>query len=527
MLALALAAMNQTMVSTAMPRIVASLGGMHLYSWVFTAYMLAATVPVPICGKLSDQFGRRPLILAGVAMFTLGALLSGAAQTMEQLIVCRAIQGLGASAMMPVSFAVVADLYSPAERGKSQGAIGGVFGIASLIGPLAGGWITDHWSWQWTFWVNVPLGLATLLYGSATFPRIQRGGADVAIDYLGAGLLVAAATPLLLLSSLAGTRFPWASWQTTILVATGILAGVLFYFAERKARNPILPPGLFRNPVFSVSAAASLFIGVIMFGNTMFVPLFVQGVIGTSATAAGLIMTPMMLSNVAGSMVGGNLASRTGRYRWLILAGVGLMAFGEILLTTMSTATSNAQALAFVSIVGFGLGMTLPLFVLAVQNAVPPRQLGSVTSLIQFFRTMGGTLGVAGLGAVLSHHMAAELHERLGERQGAEMPGPQALLAPGAAAQFPPESVNAIREALAHGLHGVFVYGVGVSLAALAFSVLLRDLPLRKASVPPLQEAGEELAAEGIPGIVLRPEDEPDLLGPSRSGPEPRLESGR
>lgn len=516
MLALALAAINQTMVSTAIPRIVATLGGMHLYSWVFTAYMLAATVPVPICGKLSDLFGRRPLVLAGVAIFTLGALLSGAAQTMEQLIVCRAVQGLGASAMMPVAFAVVADLYSPAERGRSQGAIGGVFGVASLIGPLAGGWITDHWSWQWTFWVNVPLGLATFAYCAATLPRFQRGGGDLAIDYAGAGLLVAAATPLLLVTSLAGTTFPWASWQTAALVGTGVLAGILFYFTELKARNPILPPDLFKNPVFSASAAACLFIGVIMFGNTMFVPLFVQGVIGTSATAAGLIMTPMMLSNVAGSILSGNLASRSGRYRWLVIVGVGLMAFGEVLLTTMSAATTNSQALIYVIVVGVGLGMTMPLFVLAVQNAVPPQQIGSVTSLIQFFRTMGGTLGVAGLGAVLSHHTATELQARFGERPVPGMPGLQALLAPGATAQFQPEVVHTIREALAHGLHNVFVYGVAISLAALFFSWLLKDMPLQKSAHPPLQEAGEELAAEGMPGMVLRPEDEPDLLGKTK-----------
>ncbi len=513
MLALALAAINQTMVSTAMPRIVASLGGMHLYSWVFTAYMLAATVLVPICGKLSDLFGRRPLILAGIGVFTLGAFLSGFAQTMEQLIVFRAVQGLGASAMMPVSFAVVADLYSPAERGKSQGAIGAVFGVASLIGPLAGGWITDHWSWHWTFWVNVPLGLATLAYAGATLPRALRGSQDVSIDYLGAALLVGASTPLLLLSSFAGNNFPWASWQTAALAGTGLSLGIAFYFCELKARNPILPPALFRNPIFSAAAAASLFIGVIMFGNTMFVPLFVQGVIGTSATAAGLIMTPMMLSNVAGSMLSGYLASHWGRYRGLVIGGVVLMVVGEFLLTTMSTATTNGLALIYVVVVGIGLGMTMPLFILAVQNAVPPQQIGSVTSLIQFFRTMGGTLGVAGLGAVLSHHTTVELQARFGDKPAAELPGPQALLAPGAAAQFPLETLDAIRDALAHGLHNVFVFGVGASVVALVVSFLLRDIPLRKSPHPPLQEATEELAAEGLPGMVLRPEDEPDLLG--------------
>ena len=512
LLSLVLAALNQTMVSTAMPRIVASLGGMDWYSWVFTAYMLSATVFVPVFGKLSDQFGRRPLILMGIGLFTLGALLSGLAQDMTQLILSRAVQGLGASAMMPVSFAVVADLYPPHERGKSQGVIGAAFGIASFIGPLVGGWITDHTSWRWTFLVNVPVGILAFALSRATLPRPHPLKERVSIDYLGTTLLVGSTSCILLLTSLGGTQFPWNSAPSILLGGTGLLLLAGFLWAETRAKEPILPLELFRNPVFAVSVSASLLTGIIMFGNTMFIPLFVQGVIGTSATAAGMLLTPLMLSNVAGSTLSGNLASRTGSYRWLALAGLFILAVGEFLLTRMTAATTNAQAVLNMIVVGFGLGITMPIFVLAVQNSVSPRQIGSVTSLVQFFRTMGGTLGVAGLGAVLSHHMATELRQVFPAMRVDTMPSPQALLSPEAMARLPEGMAEALRQVLGHGLHHVFVYGLAAAAAAVLVSFLLKELPMRKTALPPLQKAGEELAAEGIPGMVLRPEDEPDLF---------------
>ncbi len=518
LLALILAALNQTMVSTAMPRIVASLGGMTLYSWVFTAYMLAATVFVPIFGKLSDLFGRRPLILGGIFLFTLGALLSGMAQDMTQLILFRALQGLGASAMMPVAFAVVADLYPPAERGKSQGLIGAAFGVASLIGPLAGGWITDNSSWRWAFWVNVPVGLLTFVYSYYVLPHKQREHGAVSIDYLGALFLVLAATPLLLLASFGGREFAWLSPASLGLMALVLASSIAFVWTERRAKDPILPLALFRNPIFTVSVTASLLIGVIMFGNTMFIPLFVQGVIGTSATAAGMVLTPMMLSNVAGSMISGNLASRTGHYRWLAISGLAVMVIGAFLLTRMSEATSSVQALVNMVVVGFGLGATMPIFVLAVQNAAPPQLIGAVTSLIQFFRTMGGTLGVAILGGILTHHTTSELHERFPALPADRIPNPQVLLSPEAIGRLPAELVEALRSVLMHGLHHVFLYGLGITVAGFAITLFLQEIPLRKVARPSIEEATEELAAEGMPGMVLRPEDEPDLTGRTENG---------
>ncbi len=519
LLSLVLAALNQTMVSTAMPRIIASLGGMDLYSWVFSAYMLAATVFVPIFGKLSDQFGRRPLILMGIGFFTLGALLSGLAQDMPQLIVCRALQGLGASAMMPVSFAVVADLYPPNERGKSQGFIGAAFGVASIIGPLLGGWITDHTSWRWTFLVNVPVGLLAFAISRYTLPRPQKREERVSIDYLGAASLIGATSSILLLTSLGGSQFPWISLPSLLLGGTGLLLVLAFVGVESRAKEPILPLDLFKNPIFTVSVMASLLTGIIMFGNTMFIPLFVQGVIGTSATAAGMLMMPLMLSNVVGSTLSGNLASRTGRYRWLAIGGLAILAGGEFLLTRMSAATSNPQAILNMIVVGFGLGLTMPIFVLAVQNSVSPRRIGSVTSLVQFFRSMGGTLGVAGLGAVLSHHMAVEMMRAYPTMTAEAMPSPQALLSPDAVAKLPEAMFVALRQVLTHGLHNVFVYGLVIATIAVAVGLLLKEATLRKSTLPPLQKAGEELAAEGLSGIVLRSEDEPDLFGGSPAKP--------
>lgn len=494
---LVLASLNQTMVSTAMPTIIAALGGMDWYSWVFSAYMLANTVFVPVFGKLSDQFGRRPIIVLGVTLFTLGALLSGLAQNMTQLILFRALQGLGAGAMMPVSFAAVADVYPPHERGKSQGLVGAAFGIASFVGPLIGGWITDHTSWRWAFLVNVPVGLFALALAHYALPRPQARETRVHIDYTGATLLVGATSAILLLTSLGGSQFPWLSLPSLALAACGLGLSMAFLWAERRAKEPILPLELFKNPVFTVSVLTSLLTGVIMFGNTMFIPLFVQGVIGTSATAAGAVLTPLMLSNVAGSTISGNLASRTGRYRWLAIAGLAILALGEFLLTRMTPETTQAMAVLNMIVVGFGLGVTMPIFVMAVQNAVPPRQIGSVTSLVQFFRSMGGTLGVAGLGAVLSHHMAAEMRT-LFPASGTSLPNPQGLMAPGAATQMPIALREALQQVLSHGLHHVFVYGVILAASAFAISLFLKEVALR-AQMPPGQPSRPDAAAAEAP----------------------------
>lgn len=511
MLALFLAGLNQMMVATASPGIVAALGGLELYSWVFASYMLTSTVLVPIYGKLSDLYGRRPIFLLGISLFLVGAFASGFAQTMPQLIALRGLQGLGAGAIFPIAFAIVGDLFAPAERGRVQGLIGAAFGVASLLGPLAGGWITDHVSWRWVFWVNVPVGIVSLAVAAYTLPRKQRVHGPVVIDYAGAALLVGAITPLMLLATMGGHVFAWGSPTALGLGAATLVCGAAFLWVEARAAEPIVPLSLFRNDVFSVSVAASFLVGVLMFGNSMFLPLFLQGVAGASATTAGLVMTPLMLSTVVSSTLAGQISSRTGRYRLLTLGGVGLMALGTFLLSLLAQSSPIWHVTAAAVVMGLGLGVTFPIFLLAVQNAAPPAQMGVVTSLIQFFRSIGGALGVAVLGAALTHHTFTQMSSRF---PGMRVPEPQMLLTPGGAASLAPETLAAMREALAHALHLVFSYGFGVALLAVAVTWFLRELPLRSAPhAPSAAELGQELAADAlvVPG-TLRPEDEPDLI---------------
>lgn len=512
-ISLFLASLNQTMVSTSMPRIVASLGGMELYSWVFTAYMLASTVSVPIYGKLSDLVGRRAVLLFGLALFAVASLLAGFAGSMAQLIGIRALQGLGAGAVMPIAFAIVGDLYEPAERGRIQGLIGAGFGVASLSGPLVGGWITDNLGWHWTFLANVPLAVLALGVVAFVLPKRQRGHGAIAVDTAGAILLVLTLTPFLLWASLSGQSFGWLSPPALGLLAATALFGAALFRQEKRAPDPIIHLGLFRNGVFSVSAAITFLGGMAMFGATMFIPLYAQGVLGASATGSGGVTTPMTLAMVTASAISGNLASRLGRYRTLCLAGGALLAAGVFVLSRPALSGHMLGLAAGMVVLGLGLGFTMPLLTLAVQNAVPPAQLGSVTSLVQFFRSIGGTLGVALFGALMTAASQRMLATSLPGVPAERLPSPQALLVPGAAERMPAQVVAALRDALGGAIHEVFLVALGVSVAALVLTAFLRDLPLAQRRHGALQEAGEELAAETplAPGMIME-EDQPDLL---------------
>jgi len=401
MVTLALAALDQTIVATALPRIVGDLGGITQYSWVFTAYMLTSTVTVPLYGKLGDVYGRKNLFLLAIAVFLVGSALCGVAQSMTQLVLFRAVQGIGAGGLFPLSLAVIGNIVPPRDRGRWQGLIGAVFASSSIIGPAVGGLIVDSTSWRWVFFVNLPVGGVALAVISLTMPR-RTSHTDHSIDWLGAGVLAAGTAALLLGLVWGGRQYGWGSGH--VLGALALAAVLLGAFAvvERRAAEPILPFDVLRNPIVAGSVACMALVGMAMFGTISYVPLFVQGVIGTSATSSGVVLTPMTLGAVCTSVLTGQLVSRTGRYRWNAVLGPVVLTIGMLLLWRMGTATTNGEAARNMVIAGIGIGSMMQVFVLSVQNAVPRYRIGSATALTQFGRQMGATLGVTIMGVVVN-----------------------------------------------------------------------------------------------------------------------------
>ena len=406
MVALFLAALDQTIVSTALPRIVSDLGGLSQYSWVFTAYMLASTVTVPLYGKLGDVYGRKPLFLFAIVVFLAGSALCGVAQNMTQLVIFRGVQGLGAGGLIPLAIAVVGVLVPPRDRGRYQGLIGSVFGSASILGPAVGGFIVDHTTWRWIFYVNVPVGALALAVISVTMPRRARQ-ADRSIDWGGAALLAASATPLLLGLVWGGRDYPWTSGHVLAALAVAAAAFAAFLAYERRVSEPILPFALLRSRVVASCLACMALVGMAMFGTISFVPLFVQGVIGTSATSSGVVLTPLMLGAVTASFVSGQWVSRSGRTRPNAIAGPLVLTVGMVLLWRMGVDTTRGQAARDMVVAGVGLGLMMQVFVLAVQNAVPRAAIGSATALTQFARSIGGTLGVTIMGVIVNQGLPA------------------------------------------------------------------------------------------------------------------------
>ena len=402
MVTLLLAALDQTIVATALPKIVGDLGGITQYSWVFTAYMLTSTVTVPLYGKLGDVYGRKNLFLFAIVVFLVGSALCGASTSMTELVIFRAVQGIGAGGLFPLSLAVIGNIVPPRDRGKWQGLIGAVFAAASIVGPAIGGFIVDNTSWRWVFLVNLPVGGLALIVISFTMPR-RAPLTDHSIDWLGAGVLAGGVGALLLGLVWGGRQHPWGSAQ---VVGSFVAAAVLlaaFGVVERRAREPILPFEILRNPIVAGSVVCMALVGMAMFGTISYVPLFVQGVIGTSATSSGVVLTPLMLGAVTTSLLTGQLVSRTGRYRWNAILGPVVLTIGMVLLWRMSVTTTNAQAARNMVIAGIGIGSMMQVFVLSVQNAVPRSLIGSATALTQFGRQMGATLGVTVMGVLVNH----------------------------------------------------------------------------------------------------------------------------
>ena len=402
MVTLLLAALDQTIVATALPKIVGDLGGITQYSWVFTAYMLTSTVTVPLYGKLGDVYGRKNLFLFAIVVFLLGSALCGASTSMTELVIFRAVQGIGAGGLFPLSLAVIGNIVPPRDRGKWQGLIGAVFAASSIIGPAVGGFIVDNASWRWVFLVNLPVGGLALIVISFVMPR-RAPLTDHSIDWLGAGVLAGGVGALLLGLVWGGTQYPWGSVEVVGSFVAAVVLLAAFAVVEQRAREPILPFEILRNPIVAGSVACMALVGMAMFGTISYVPLFVQGVIGTSATSSGVVLTPLMLGAVTTSLLTGQLVSRTGRYRWNAILGPVVLTIGMVLLWRMSVTTTNAQAARNMVIAGIGIGSMMQVFVLSVQNAVPRAVIGSATALTQFGRQMGATLGVTIMGVLVNH----------------------------------------------------------------------------------------------------------------------------
>jgi len=401
MLVMLLAALDQTIVSTALPTIVGEFGGLAHLSWIITAYLLATTIVMPLYGKLGDLYGRKVVLQSAIVIFLIGSALCGLSRSMGELIVWRALQGLGGGGLMVTAMAAIGDIVAPRERGRYQGLVGGVFGVATVIGPLIGGFFVEHLTWRWIFYVNLPLGLVSLVVIAFAFTA-PAARLRPSIDFGGAVLLAVALLALVLFTSLGGHTLAWSSAPVVALLAVSLAALAGFVAVERRAAQPILPLSLFRNRTFVVACAVGFIVGVAMFGSVTYMPVYLQVVKGVSPSAAGLQLTPMMGGVLVTSIASGQIITRIGRYRMFPIAGTGLMTIGLGLLATLGTASSTWAASAYMLVLGLGLGMVMQVLVLAVQNAVDYRELGVATSGATLFRGIGGSIGVALFGAIFA-----------------------------------------------------------------------------------------------------------------------------
>jgi EmrB/QacA subfamily drug resistance transporter len=514
MLGMLVAAVSQTIVSPAMPVIVAELGGIDHYSWIATSTLLVSAVTIPMVGKLSDIYGRRGFYIAGLVIFMLGSILAGAAQGFWWLVGARAIQGLGMGTIMPLSQTIIGDIISPRERGKYMGYLGGVFGIASIAGPLAGGWITDAFSWRWLFFVNLPIGVAALAFILVYF-HLPHVPSKHSLDYVGFVTLGLGLSAVLLATSWGGTQYPWLSWQIISLYITGGLILTGFVINENYADEPVLPLRLWKNSIFTLSNISNMAVAMTMFGAIFFIPIYAQGVIGVSVTNSGAVLIPLTGCMILVSIAVGRLITRTGRYKGFLLAGTLTMALGYYLLTRLEYGSTQTDLTIDMIVTGLGLGAVLQTYTLVVQNATPRSDLGVATSMTQLSRSLGATVGTAIFGTIMVNGMRTEVpkhlpSEALNAPQAEQFSGASgvgSVLDPAALAQLPEAIASGIREGLAAAMHPVFVTALPILAVAFVATLFIKELPLRNTAFAD-EDAGKEMlrsanqsAPEGVHGL--------------------------
>ncbi len=496
MLGMFLAALDQTIVSTALPTIVGDLGGLNHLSWVVTSYLVATTASTPLYGKLGDLYGRKRLFALAIVIFLIGSALSGASQSLGELIAFRAVQGIGAGGLMVGAQAIIADIVPPRERGRYMGLIGSVFAVSSVAGPLLGGFFVDSLSWRWVFYVNIPIGAFALLVVALRL-HLPRSRTEHRIDWLGAALLTTAVVCLVLLTTWGGAQYAWGSATIIGLEVATVLLTAAFVYTERHAAEPLMPPRLFASRGFTVAVSLGFLVGVAMFGALTFLPLYLQVVRGASPTGSGLLLVPLMVGLLTASIFSGRQISRTGRYRWFPIAGSATLAVGMLMLTTLGVATPYAATALFMVVIGTGIGLFMQVVVLIAQNDSPPDMIGAATSSATFFRSIGGSVGVAIFGAIFSSRLTAGL-ARLPEAVVARLhlTAGSVQVSPDAVRALPAATRNAFLDVFVHALHGAFAMGAVFSALAFLLTWALPQIELRSSTAAQMRDQARAAPTE-------------------------------